>query len=180
MQTIVPNLRPLTGENIFPSKTSISKLLVFELKDLPVLQKGGGVQLQKIKDNNSLYDLQVFNLEDGISPKDKIKARKSFVKVSKKLNLKNTGLWTRVNAINSKWFLDDISYIIENLANKLDVIMLPMINTPEEILFADRIIALNEAKYKLKKQIKIHVILEMFKVLENRRERLYVGCQVLT
>ena len=43
------------------------KLLVFELKDLPVLQKGGGVQLQKIKDNNSLNDLQVFNLEDGIS-----------------------------------------------------------------------------------------------------------------
>ena len=86
------------------------------------------------------------------TPKDKIKARKSFVKVSKKLDLKNTGLWTRVNAINSKWFLDDVSYIIENLANKLDVIMLPMINTPEEILFADRIIALNEAKYKLKKQ----------------------------
>ena len=105
-------------------------------------------------------DIILGNLEDGISPKDKIKARKSFVKVSKKLDLKNTGLWTRVNAINSKWFLDDISYIIENLANKLDVIMLPMINTPEEILFADRIIALNEAKYKLKKQIKIHVILE--------------------
>ena len=66
----------------------------------------------------------------------------------KKLDLKNTGLWTRVNAINSKWFLDDVSYIIENLANKLDVIMLPMINTSEEILFADRIIALNEAKYQ--------------------------------
>ena len=35
-----------------------------------------------------------------------------------------------------------------------------VINTPEEILFADRIIALNEAQNKLKKQIKIHIILE--------------------
>ena len=38
--------------------------------------------------------------------------------------------------------------------------MLPMISTPEEILFADRIIALNEAENKLNKQIKIHIILE--------------------
>ena len=35
-----------------------------------------------------------------------------------------------------------------------------MISTPEEILFADRIIALNEAENKLNKQIKIHIILE--------------------
>ena len=44
-----------------------SKLLIFKIKDLPILQKGGGVQLQKIKANNSLSDIQIFNLEEGIS-----------------------------------------------------------------------------------------------------------------
>ena len=105
-------------------------------------------------------DVILGNLEDGIAPKDKIKARVEFAKKSKKLNLKNTSLWTRVNSISSEWFLDDISFLIKELGNTLDVIMLPMINTSEEILFADRIIALNEAKNRLKKQIKIHIILE--------------------
>ena len=46
---------------------SEGKLLIFKLKDLPVLQRGGGVQLQKIKNNNFLSDVQLFNLKDGIS-----------------------------------------------------------------------------------------------------------------
>ena len=114
----------------------------------------------KLADISKKSDVILGNLEDGIAPKDKIKARKEFVKVSKKLKLNNTGLWTRVNSITSKWFLDDISFLIGELGNKLDVIMLPMINTSEEIIFVDRIIALNEAKFKLNKQVKIHIILE--------------------
>ena len=43
------------------------KLLIFEINSLPNLQKGGGVQLQKIKENNSLSDFQLFNLDEGIS-----------------------------------------------------------------------------------------------------------------
>ena len=46
---------------------SDAKLLIFEIKTLPVLQKGGGVQLQKIKNNIQLTDIQNFNLEQGIS-----------------------------------------------------------------------------------------------------------------
>ena len=43
-----------------------SLLLIFLSKELPVLSKGGGVQLQKIKENDSLSDIQTFNLSDGI------------------------------------------------------------------------------------------------------------------
>jgi len=43
------------------------KLLIFKAKDLPILQRGGGVQLQKIKNNNFLTDIQNFNLGEGIS-----------------------------------------------------------------------------------------------------------------
>ena len=46
---------------------SEAKLLIFETKTLPVLQKGGGVQLQKIKTNVQLKDIQNFNLEQGIN-----------------------------------------------------------------------------------------------------------------
>ena len=43
------------------------KLLIFKTSELPILQKGGGVQLQKIKGNNALTDIQIFNLNEGIS-----------------------------------------------------------------------------------------------------------------
>ena len=46
---------------------SEAKLLIFETKTLPRLQKGGGVQLQKIKTNVQLKDIQNFNLEQGIN-----------------------------------------------------------------------------------------------------------------
>ena len=44
-----------------------SKLLVFETKDLPILSRGGGVQLQKINNDNFLSDIQSFNISDGIT-----------------------------------------------------------------------------------------------------------------
>ena len=44
-----------------------SKLLIFEINILPILEKGGGVQLQKIIGDNFLSDLQLFNLDEGIT-----------------------------------------------------------------------------------------------------------------
>ncbi len=44
-----------------------SKLLIFKTKDLPILKRGGGVQLQRIKKGESLSDIQTFNLSDGIT-----------------------------------------------------------------------------------------------------------------
>ena len=43
-----------------------SKLLIFKTKELPLLVKGGGVQLQKIKSNDYLSDIQTFNISNGI------------------------------------------------------------------------------------------------------------------
>ena len=41
--------------------------LVFETSDLPILKRGGGVQLQKIKQNEALSDIQTFNLSQGLT-----------------------------------------------------------------------------------------------------------------
>ena len=43
------------------------KMLIIRTKELPTLQRGGGVQLQKIKQDNLLSDIQLFNKSDGIS-----------------------------------------------------------------------------------------------------------------
>ena len=42
-------------------------MLIFKTSELPILKKGGGVQLQKIKTDESLSDIQTFELDNGIS-----------------------------------------------------------------------------------------------------------------
>ena len=46
------------------------RLLIFKTNQLPILQRGGGVQLQKIKNDNFISDIQLFNYEDGITWKN--------------------------------------------------------------------------------------------------------------
>jgi len=57
------------------------KLLIFKINDLPTLKKGGGVQIQKNKENNFISDIQLFNYEDGISWK-----KGSLNKIEKKID----------------------------------------------------------------------------------------------
>ena len=47
-----------------------------------------------------------------------------------------TGLWTRINALNSPWALDDIVEIVAAVGAKLNVIMLPKVEGPSHILIS--------------------------------------------
>ncbi|HRC70176.1 MAG TPA: CoA ester lyase, partial [Candidatus Competibacter denitrificans] len=69
-------------------------------------------------------------------------------------------LWTRVNSLDSPWFLDDLIRLVGEIGNKLDVIMLPKVQGPWDIYFADQLLAQLEAKYNVKKPLMLHAILE--------------------
>jgi malyl-CoA/(S)-citramalyl-CoA lyase len=49
------------------------------------------------------------NLEDAIPADAKEAARKGFIAMAKAIDFGATGLWTRINALNSPWALDDIT-----------------------------------------------------------------------
>ena len=57
----------LANKTHLASVNKDGKMLIFKIKELPILQRGGGVQLQKIKEPNLLSDIQIFNLDEGIS-----------------------------------------------------------------------------------------------------------------
>lgn len=52
------------------------------------------------------------NLEDAIPAADKEAARAGFIELARANEFGRTGLWTRVNALNSPWVLDDILEIM--------------------------------------------------------------------
>jgi malyl-CoA/(S)-citramalyl-CoA lyase len=78
-----------------------------------------------------------------------------------------TGLWTRINALNSPWMLDDVVEIVGAVGAKLDVVMLPKVEGPWDIHYLDQLLAQLEAKHSLRKPILIHAILETAEGVNN-------------
>ncbi|MDR3437590.1 CoA ester lyase [Telmatospirillum sp.] len=105
-------------------------------------------------------DVLLGNLEDAIPSDAKIDARQGFIATAKACDFGRTGLWTRVNCLNSPWFLDDVMDIVGSVGNKLDVIMLPKVEGPWDIHYLDQLLAQLEARHEIAQPILIHAILE--------------------
>ena len=107
------------------------------------------------------------NLEDAIPADAKVAARRGFIDMANANDFGQTGLWTRINALNSPWALDDILEIVPAAGAKLDVIMLPKVEGPWDIHYLDQLLAQLEAKHALPKPILIHAILETAEGVKN-------------
>ena len=122
----------------------------------------------KANDMAKNVDVLLGNLEDAIPADAKEAARAGFVEVAKAWDPScGTGLWTRVNCLNSPWFLDDVTALVAEAGNKLDVIMLPKVEGPWDIHYLDQLLAQLEAKHAIAKPIMIHAILETALGVEN-------------
>ena len=115
-------------------------------------------------------DVLLGNLEDAIPIEAKEAARNGFIEVAKSVDFGQTGLWTRVNALNSPWFLDDMTEIVAAVGNKLDVVMIPKVEGVWDIHFVDQLLALLEARHQVRKPILIHAILETAQGVKNVNE----------
>ena len=112
-------------------------------------------------------DVVLGNLEDAIPIEAKAAAREGFIAMAKANEFGATGLWVRVNALNSPWFLDDMTRIVGEIGDKLDVVMLPKVEGPWDIHFIDQYLALLEARSGVKKPIMVHAILETAQGVNN-------------
>lgn len=121
----------------------------------------------KIPDLIKQVDVICGNLEDAIPAADKEAARAGFIEIARNNNFGRTSLWTRVNALNSPWVLDDIVEIMAAAGDKLDVIMLPKVEGPWDIHYLDQLLAQLEAKYKVAKPVMIHALLETAEGVNN-------------
>jgi len=106
-------------------------------------------------------------IEDAIPADAKAAARAGFIAMAEANDFGATGLWTRINAPNSPWVLDDVVEIVGAVGAKLDVIMLPKVEGAWDIHYLDQLLAQLEAKHRLRKPILIHAILETAQGVDN-------------
>lgn len=121
----------------------------------------------KISDLAKQVDVLCGNLEDAIPLDAKEAARAGFIEVAKNNDFGGTALWTRINALNSPWVLDDLIQIVAAVGNKLDVIIVPKVEGPWDIHYVDQILAQLEAKHGVTKPILIHALLETAQGVKN-------------
>jgi malyl-CoA/(S)-citramalyl-CoA lyase len=121
----------------------------------------------KVPELLSQVDIVLGNLEDAVPADAKEAARAGFIAMAQTCDFGATGLWTRVNALNSPWALDDICEIVGAVGDKLDVIMLPKVDGAWDIHYLDQLLAQLEAKHGVKKPIFIHAILETAEGVNN-------------
>ena len=114
----------------------------------------------KVPDIARRVDILLANLEDAIEIKNKVAAREGLVKIANETAFGATQFWTRVNSLDSPWFLDDMLTEVAGAGHKLDVVMIPKVEGPWDIHFVDQLLAQLEAKHGLTKPLFIHAILE--------------------
>ena len=112
-------------------------------------------------------DVILGNLEDAIPADAKAAARAGFIEMASAHDFGATGLWTRINCLNSPWALDDVVDIVSAVGGKLDVIMLPKVEGVWDIHYLDQLLAQLEARHGIGRPILIHAILETAEGVKN-------------
>src|SRR4051794_12998525 len=124
----------------------------------------------KAPDMAKQADILLGNLEDAIPADRKEAARAGLVKVGKEADLGDTPLWTRVNSLDSPWALDDLTTLVTEIGDKLEVVMVPKVEGAWDIHYVDRLLAQLEAKAGLERPILIHALLETAQGVANVEE----------
>ena len=124
----------------------------------------------KVPDMIPKVDVILGNLEDAIPADQKVAARQGFIELVSKNDFGNTGVWTRINSLDSPWVLDDITEIVNEVGNKVDVIMLPKVEGDWNIHYLDQLLAQLESKNKITRPLLIHAILETAQGVNNVKE----------
>ncbi|WP_353257616.1 CoA ester lyase [Hyphomonas sp.] len=116
----------------------------------------------KVPELAPTVDVVLANLEDAIPADAKDAARAGAVEMANMYDwqARGTGFWSRVNCLNSPWFQQDVSELVLKAGHQLDVIMLPKVEGPWDIHFADQYVAQLEAQAGLQRPILFHAILE--------------------
>ena len=81
----------------------------------------------------SAADVVFLDLEDAVVPDEKADARGKIVRALKELDWRNRLTLYRANALDTPYFYGDVIEIVEEAGERLDALMVPKIQRPEDL-----------------------------------------------
>ena len=105
-------------------------------------------------------DIIFFDLEDSVAIEKKIQARKNVIQAIQDIDWGKKSLSVRVNSINSGYFESDLKSLMETNISRLDLLMLPKVESEKDVLKLEKIVKSYEKKYKRSNKIGFELIIE--------------------
>ena len=121
---------------------------------------------------NSNADYIFLDLEDAVSPNDKIPARQNVIKALKEINWREKGktISIRINSLDTHYMYRDLIEIVEEAGDKIDTILLPKAGTGSDVYMLDCLLSQIETNKKIKNKIGIECLIETALGMSNIKE----------
>ena len=121
---------------------------------------------------NSKADYIFLDLEDAVSPNDKVSARQNVISGLKKINWKDRGktISVRINSLDTHYMYHDVIDVIEQAGDKVDTILIPKVGTKSDVYMVDCLLTQIENQKKLKNKIGIECLIETALGMSNIKD----------
>jgi len=121
---------------------------------------------------NSNADYIFLDLEDAVSPNDKILARTNVIKALKEINWKAKGktISVRINSLDTHYMYRDLVEIVEEAGDRVDTILIPKAGTGSDVYMVDCLLTQIETNKKIKSKIGIECLIETALGMSNIKE----------
>ena len=121
---------------------------------------------------NSKADYVFLDLEDAVSPMDKVSARQNVIKALKDIDWREKGktISIRINSPDTHYMYRDLVEIVEEVGERLDTILLPKAGTASDVYMIDCLLTQIESNKKIKNKIGIECLIETALGMSNITE----------
>ena len=117
-------------------------------------------------------DVVFLDLEDAVSPQDKIPSRQNIIKAIKEMNWKQKGktISIRINSLDTHYMYRDVIEIVEEVGEKIDTILIPKAGSASDVYMVDCLLTQIEDNKKFKNKIGIECLIETALGMSNIKE----------
>ena len=117
-------------------------------------------------------DVVFLDLEDAVSPQDKIPSRQNIIKAIKEMNWKEKGktISIRINSLDTHYMYRDVIEIVEEVGEKIDTILIPKAGSASDVYMVDCLLTQIEDNKKFKNKIGIECLIETALGMSNIKE----------
>ena len=112
-------------------------------------------------------DVVFLDLEDSVAPSEKVASRQNVIRAVRELDWGSKPTLFRMNALDTPFFYRDVIEIAEEVGDRLDLIMVPKVNRPEDVYVVETLLTQIEANKGFGRRIGLEVQIETAEGLIN-------------
>ena len=109
----------------------------------------------------------ILDLEDSVAPDQKESARHQIIDGLRQLDWKASSISVRINATSTEWCHQDIIELVSSCSEKIATLIVPMVNTPNDLIFVETLIKQLAIRNSSAAEIGIEGLIETVEGLSN-------------